>query len=120
MNVISENHRPAPATRVAHSTDSIWEGHMAEDGGSTSGPVPCASLTANVSELCIRGTRGEFHVPRSAIRKISKGKLYPWLFQAVQIHHSLPRCSAELQFKPTSTKLQDVLNQLRELGYPVG
>ncbi len=96
-----------------------WQGHMAEDTGSTYGPTPCATLIATPTELWLRGTRGDFRLPRAAVSRIGSGKLDPWFFCAVRIHHNLPKVSRELQFKPMGISRRRVFDQLRELGYPV-
>lgn len=92
---------------------------MADDGGSTFGLTPCAMLIATASELRVRGTRGDFRVPKTAVRRIGGGRLYPWFFRAVQIHHAQPNCSRELQFKPLQASRREIFERLRELGYPV-
>lgn len=114
----------SPARLVSPSVPGVtsfrWEGHMAEDGGFTSGPLPRATLTATSDELCLQGTRGEFHLPRTAILRIGRGKLYPWFFCALQFHHTLPLGSRELQFMPMTAPRREVRATLRALGYPVG
>lgn len=92
---------------------------MAEDSGSTFGPIPCATLTATETEICLRGTRGEFRLPRAVVTKIGRGKLYPWFFAAIQFHHQRPKISRELQFKPMNCSRREVLARLAGLGYPV-
>jgi hypothetical protein len=118
MNVTNPtgSDRSTPATALP---DLTWVGHMAEDGGSTTGSSPSSTLTANDHELSLRGPRGDFHVPRTAVTRISRGKFYPWFFMAVRIHHNLPRCSQELQFKPMDTTVGAIFDRLRALGYPV-
>ncbi len=120
MNASSPNSLVSPdlVRKPAGHTHS-WPGHMAEDGGSTFGPIPGATLTATADELCLRGTRGEFHVPKAAVVKIGRGRLYPWFFSALQIHHTLPKGSRELQFKPIGIRRREILELLRALGYPV-
>ena len=95
-----------------------WEGHMADDVGATYGHEPMASLTATADLLELSGTRGSFHLPRASVRKLGRGKMYPWLFSAVRIHHTVPGYPADLQFKPLGSSPRDVLAQLRQLGYP--
>lgn len=91
---------------------------MADDIGATFGHQPLASLTATADALVLTGTRGNFRVPRSAIKKLGRGNMYPWLFSAVRIHHSVPGYPTELQFKPLGLRPREVLAQLRRLGYP--
>jgi hypothetical protein len=91
---------------------------MADDVGSTYGHEPLASLTATAEVLILNGTRGNFRVPRTAVRKLGRGKLYPWFFSAVRIHHNVPGFPTDLQFKPLGLRPRNVLAQLRQLGYP--
>lgn len=97
-----------------------WQGHMADNVGATYGPEPLATLVATTAALVLSGTRGTFRLPRTAVRKLGRGKMYPWLFSAVRIHHDMPDYPTELQFKPLGARPQAVLAQLRELGYPGG
>ena len=115
---------PSSDTRTAFQPTVLsgnalrWDGHMADDVAATYGPEPLAALTASNEELLLSGTRGTFRLPRTAVRKIGRGRLYPWLFSAVRIHHDLPQLPRELQFKPLGTTPRDILAQLATLGYP--
>jgi hypothetical protein len=57
-------------------------------------------------------------LPRHAVWKVGRGKMYPWLFSAVRIHHNVPGYPVDLQFKPLGLHPRDVLAQLRQLGFP--
>lgn len=108
----------APATSTPPA-EFRWDGHMSDDVAATYGAVPCAFLQANARELYLCGSRGKFLLPRTAVRRIGKGNLYPWIFAAIRIHHSIPNFPRELQFKPLGTSFRAVIAQLRELGYPM-
>jgi hypothetical protein len=97
-----------------------WNGHMADDVGASYGPDPMAFLSATPDEIILCGTRGQFRLPRAAIRKIGRGKMYPWCFSAVRLHHTLSSVPSELQFKPLGASWRDVLTRLEALGYPRG
>jgi len=92
---------------------------MCDGVAATYGPTPLAFLSASFDELHLSGTRGNFRLPRSAIRKLGRGKFYPWLFSAVRIHHEVRNYPEELQFKPMGIHSREVLAKLKELGYPV-
>jgi hypothetical protein len=92
---------------------------MADDVGATYGHAPMATLSATTEMLILTGTRGNFHLPRAAVKKLGRGKMYPWLFSAVRIHHNVASYPTDLQFKPLGLKPREVLEQLRGLGYPV-
>lgn len=117
MTAVSEQGSVPSAN--ANSGEFQWPGHMADDVASTYGPAPLASLTATATELVLSGTRGTFRVPRSTITRLGRGKMYPWFFSAVRIHHSIPGIPRDLQFKPMRVQPREVLNALRTLGYPV-
>lgn len=91
---------------------------MADDVGNTYGPEPMASLTASADLLVLHGTRGTHRIPRSAVTKISRGKMYPWLFKGIRIHHNVAGLPRDLQFQPLSGSWRDVQAQLKALGYP--
>ena len=110
---------PPEASPASPPAEFRWDGHMSDDVASTYGATPCAFLQANARELYLCGSRGRFLLPRSAVRLISKGTLYPWIFASVRIHHDNPKFPRELQFKPLGTSFRAVLAQLRELEYPV-
>lgn len=92
---------------------------MADDVGATYGQEPLAFLTATTDELLLSGNRGTFRLPRAAIVKIARGRMYPWLFSAVRFQHTVPGFPVDLQFKPLDAKPREVLDVLRSLGYPV-
>jgi hypothetical protein len=118
MNV-TQNNVPVPSSSRESDPELKWEGHMADDVGATYGHTPMAALTATSDLLILAGTRGNFRVPRNAITKIGRGKMYPWLFSAVRIHHNVRGYPADLQFKPLGVHPRDVIAQLRQLGYPL-
>lgn len=92
---------------------------MADDVAATYGPEPMATLVATASELVLSGSRGTYRVPRAAVTRIGRGKLYPWFFRAIRIHHNAAQLPRELQFKPLDSSRDEVKGQLRALGYPV-
>ena len=95
-----------------------WEGHMADDVASTYGSEPCAVLTATPDELWLKGNRGDFRLPRSAVTRIGRGGLYPWLFKGIRIRHQNAKFPSNLQFKELNGKANDLIAQLKALGYP--
>lgn len=111
-------HSPSSTHDTKHELK--WHGHMADDVGATYGPEPMASLAATADALVLSGTRGTFHIPRAAVTKLGRGKMYPWLFSAVRIRHTVAGFPAGLQFKPLGVRPRDLLAQLRQLGYPTG
>ena len=107
-------------TADSSSADGLkWEGHMADDVAATYGPDPMALLIATAGELYLSSTRGHYRLPRSTVRKLGRGKFYPWFFSAVRIHHTIRGIPKDLQFKPLRHKPREVIEQLRALGYPV-
>jgi hypothetical protein len=118
MNV-TQNNASTPATFPDSDHPLRWEGHMADDVGATYGHTPMAALTASSDQLLLAGTRGSFRLPRNSVTKISRGRMYPWLFSAVRIQHNVPGYPVDLQFKPLGVHPRDVRAQLRQLGYPV-
>jgi hypothetical protein len=112
---------PAPALSSNHNNahESKWHGHMADDVGATYGHEPMATLTATGDALLLSGTRGTFRIPRAAVTKLGRGNMYPWLFSAVRIHHTVAGYPTNLQFKPLGMRPRDVRAHLRTLGYPV-
>lgn len=119
MNTVSDRRPDLPAPSA--SDDEIkWPGHMADDIANTYGPEPLASLTATAEHLVLSGTRGTFRVPRSAVTRLGRGKMYPWFFSALRIHHSVAGYPEALQFKPQPGHWRDVLARLKSLGYPTG
>lgn len=95
-----------------------WDGDMSDGVGYTYGDPP-SFLSATADELLLCGNRGSFRLPRSAIRKIGRGRFYPWLFRAVRLHHDIRSYPDELQFKPRGAQPGEVLQRLKALGYPV-
>jgi hypothetical protein len=93
---------------------------MSDGVGSTYGIEPMAFLSADPQHLVLSGNRGNFRVPRAAVRKLGRGGLYPWFFAGIRIHHSMASFPAELVFKPLGVKEREIFSRLRELGYPVG
>ncbi|MFT3781503.1 MAG: hypothetical protein QM790_05745 [Nibricoccus sp.] len=94
-----------------------WDGHMANDSANTVGPDPKAQLSASSNEICLQGTLGEFRIPKSAVKKITRGGLYPWVFMCIRIHHTLSNYPAHLQFKASGASSREVLDRLKSLGY---
>jgi hypothetical protein len=111
--------QPGAAGSASLPNDTlVWPGHVADDGGSTTGVRPTGSLTATPAGLVLKSTRGEFRVSREHVTRIGWGRLYPWFFCAVQIHHQEPNCSRELQFRPMGAGVKAILRRLEQLGYP--
>jgi hypothetical protein len=119
MTAVSDQRSVLPADS-ANDGEIKWPGHMADDVASTFGPEPMATLIATPDELVLSGTRGTFRVPRSAVVRLGRGKMYPWLFSALRIHHSVTGYPGALQFKPQPGNWRDVLVRLKSLGYPTG
>lgn len=92
---------------------------MADDVGSTYGPEPLASLTATAELLILHGTRGTFRVPRTAVTKLGRGRMYPWFFKGLRIHHRATGLPRDLQFQPLGKHWREVQSELKGLGYPV-
>ena len=119
MTAVSASHSD-PSAAGWDKGEIKWPGHMADDVASTYGPEPLAMLTATPNELVLHGTRGTFRVPRSAVTRLGRGKMYPWFFSALRIHHSVTGYPDALQFKPQPGHWRDVLTRLKTLGYPTG
>jgi len=115
----SLQNRPADYLQPPATGELRWPGHMADDVGSTYGPEPLASLTATSSELVLQGTRGTYRIPRTAVIKLGRGKMYPWFFKALRIRHRAAGVPADLQFQPLNLPWREVQAQLKSLGYPV-
>jgi hypothetical protein len=117
----SEQNEPAASITTPHaSTASRWEGHMSDGVGHTYGLEPLAHLSADSEHLILSGNRGNFSLPRSAITKLGRGGFYPWFFGGIRIRHTVANFPDELVFKPMIVRERDILNRLRELGYPSG
>jgi hypothetical protein len=91
---------------------------MADDVAGTYGTEPMAFLSATADEIILSGSRGNFRIPRANITRIGRGKLYPWLFKAVRLHHSVTNFPRDLQFKPIDGNWRQVKQSLQALGYP--
>lgn len=91
---------------------------MSDDIAATFGPKPGAVLQASADELWIKGNRGDFRLPRQAIRRIGRGSLYPWLFKGVRIWHNQTGVPAKVQFLPLECDTAELLHRLQLLGYP--
>lgn len=111
---------PAGPDPVARPGEQRWSGHMSDDVAATYGPEPLASLSATANELVLAGSRGTYRIPRTAVTKVGRGRLYPWFFAGLRIHHTAPDLPDELQFKPMGPHRDAVKSALRELGYPTG
>ena len=94
-----------------------WEGHMCDGVGTTTGSEPGALLCANAEELWLKGRRGDFHLPRSAVVKVGRAGMYPWFFRGIRIRHRVSGYPAELQFGPFVGTSRSILTQLKSLGY---
>lgn len=92
---------------------------MSNGIGATYGITPMASLSASASELVLSGSLGTCLLPRASIIKVGRGKLYPWFFAGIRIHHRESMIPDELQFKPLGVPRREILDQLRVLGFPV-
>jgi hypothetical protein len=93
---------------------------MSDDVAATYGPEPLASLVATSSDLVLSGSRGTYRIPRTAVTKIARGRLYPWFFAGLRIAHTAPGLPGDLQFKPMGIHREEVKRALRGLGYPTG
>lgn len=118
MHSSTESSLLEPARPTAAATDQ-WTGHVSDDVGATSGPLPKASLTATAQELVVVCPRETYRVPRTAVVRIGRGNLYPWFFAGLRIHHNVPGLTKELQFKPMGRPTRELVQRLRVLGYPV-
>ena len=105
-------------SRSLESSAQRWEGHMSDDIAATYGPEPLAFLRATPDEIVISGTRGTYSLPRTSVTKIGRGKMYPWFFTGVRIVHSVGSYPKNLQFKPLGGPWQEILQALRQQGYP--
>ena len=117
MHGVSEK-QSGPPSADGHDGETTWPGHMADDVGSTYGPEPTATLTATADLLILSGTRGTFRLPRAAVTRLGRGKMYPWFFSALHIRHSVAGYPVNLQFKPLNSRWSDLRDRLETLGYP--
>ena len=108
----------APSTGQPDTASRRWEGHMADDVAATYRAEPCAVLTATPDELWLKGNRGDFRLPRSAVVRIGRGGLYPWFFKGIRIRHQNARFPSNTQFKELRGRTDDLIAQLKVLGYP--
>jgi len=93
---------------------------MCDGVGTTAGPEPGAVLCANADEIWLKGRRGDFHLPRNAVVRIGRGRMYPWFIRGIRIRHNVAGYPAELQFGPFVGTTRDILAQLKSLGFPTG
>lgn len=114
------NAQSADVSPTSLDGETKWLGHMADDVGATYGPEPMATLSATPERLVLSGTRGTFRIPRNAVKKLSRAKMYPWVFSGLRIQHQVPGYPADLQFKPLGCHWREVQAALKTLGYPVG
>ena len=92
-----------------------------DDGvGTTFGPVPGATLTVTPDELWLKGNRGDFRIPRAAVKKLSRSALYPWFFRGVRIQHHVAGIPTVLRFRAMSGSTRELLARLGTLGFPIG
>jgi hypothetical protein len=114
------SHPPVPARSACQpDTASLrCEGHMADDVAATYGAEPCAVLTATPDELWLKGNRGDFRLPRSAVVRIGRGGLYPWFFKGIRIRHQNAEFPSNIQFKELRGRTDDLIAQPKLLGYP--
>jgi hypothetical protein len=91
---------------------------MSDGIGTTGGPGPGAVLCANTDELWLKGRRGDFHLPRNAVVRIGRSRLYPWFFRGISIRHNVPGFPSDLKFGPWTDKSGELLAQLKSLGFP--
>jgi hypothetical protein len=117
MNIL-QNEPTVPSLQV-DSTTIRWDGHMSDGVGATYGPKPLAWLSAASDHLVLSGNRGTFRIPRAAIVKLGRGRMYPWCFSGVRIQHRVANFPEELQFKPIEGTSREILDRLRALGFPV-
>lgn len=114
MNISDSN----PATDTCSEPSSVWKGHMTNGVGTTYGAAPAATLTVTNDEIGIEGPLGDFSLPKAAIVRITRGRLYPWIFGGLRFVHNMGGVPDELQFKPSETSSKSILERLRALGYP--
>lgn len=88
--------------------------------GATYGLPPMAWLGASSTQLILSGPLGTFNLPVASVVRIGRGRMYPWFFAGIRVHHRDPKCPEELQFKPLGVSTREVVARLRALGYPVG
>ena len=93
---------------------------MSNGLGATYGIPPMAWLQASPTQIVLSGPLGTFTLPLTAIVRIGRGRMYPWFFAGIRIHHRDPKCPEELQFKPLGVPTREIIVRLRALGYPVG
>ncbi len=92
---------------------------MSDGVGSTYGLEPLAHLIADSEHLVLTGNRGNFSIPCASVIKLGRGGFYPWFFGGIRIRHSVAAFPEELVFKPMGVRERDILDRLREMGYPV-
>ena len=92
---------------------------MSDGVGATYGANPLAFLSVNSDALLLSGSRGTFHLPRTSVVKVGRGKMYPWFFGGIRIRHNISSYPDELQFQAMGVRSREILDRLRALGYPM-
>ena len=95
-----------------------WEGHMYDGIATSYGRTPGAILHAHADALWLKGTRGDFFLPRQDIVALCRSGLYPWCFKGVQIRHRRNDLPETIAFPPLDNKTPPLLDELLKLGHP--
>jgi hypothetical protein len=112
----SNSHSPTDVFNAA--TAVTWQGHTTNGVGTTYGAEPMATLTATPDQISVECPLGDFTLPKGSVIRITRGRLYPWMFGGLRFVHNMGGVPDELQFKPSETSSKSILERLRELGYP--
>jgi hypothetical protein len=110
-------HLEARPAALAETLPASWRGHMADQVGATFGPDAVAQLSASSDELQLTGALGSFTLPKSTVKRISGGRMYPWFFRAVRIRATWKGTELDIQFKPMDASHRAVIQRLHQLGY---
>jgi hypothetical protein len=112
----SNSHPPTDVFNAA--TALTWQGHMTNGIGTSYGAEPAATLTVTPDQIRVEGPLGDFILPKTSVVRITRGRLYPWMFGGLRFVHNMGDVPDELQFKPSETSSKSILERLRALGYP--